>query len=265
MSASQDGGKGQPPAGQGGPRAPIVDRLRPPLPRRFYASVGIEAKDRQGGNGYTIILDGRPIRTPAKRMLLIPDRGYAEIIAAEWQAQTEVIDPASMPATRLANSALDTVAPGREAVVEEIVAFAGSDLLCYRAEGPHGLVERQCAIWNPIFDRVARALAVQFKSTTGVIHTRQTPEALAAVERAVWELGDFPLAGVQLITTITGSALLAVAGLKGLSGESEIWEAAHLDEDWQVAKWGQDGEAAARRAAQKRDFGAAAALLGLRS
>ncbi len=265
MSVSQDGGNGQPPMGQGGPRGPIADRLRAPLPRRFYSSVGIEAKDALAGSGFAIVLDGRPIRTPAKRMLLIPDRGYAEIIAAEWQAQAEVIDPASMPATRLANSALDTVAPARGAVVAEIVAFAGSDLLCYRAEGPHALVERQCAIWDPILDRVARVLAVQFKPTTGVIHIHQPAEALAAVEHAVCGLGDFPLAGVQLLTVITGSALLAVAGLKGLASASEIWEAAHVDEDWQKSRWGEDAEAAARRVAQRRDFEAAAALLGLKS
>ncbi len=247
------------PVSQGGPKGPITDSLRPVLPKRFYKDVArIPART---GSGFEIHLDGRPLRTPLKRTLVIAEPAFADLVLEEWRAQTTVIDPAAMPATRLANSAVDTVADNREAVAEEIVAYAGSDLLCYRAATPSALVARQCETWDPILDAVEAALGARFIRAEGIVHAAQPELVAERVAAAIADLPDLQLAAVQLITTLTGSAVLAIAQIQGHITADAVWDAAHLDEDWQIALWGPDAEAEARRAIHERDFRAAAAAL----
>jgi chaperone required for assembly of F1-ATPase len=243
----------------GGPKGPIRDVLRPALSKRFYKEA--TRTPSSAGKGHEIHLDGRPLRTPMKRLLVIEGQPFSELVLAEWLAQAEVIDPASMPATRLANSAVDTVADNRDAALSEIVAYAGNDLLCYRATSPAGLVARQNEVWNPIVTAVGKAIGARFVLAEGVMHTPQ-PEAVGeAVASVAGKLDNLQLAALLLMTTITGSAILALAYLNGSLTADEVWSAAHLDEDWQIAQWGRDEEAEARRAVHERDFRAAAAAL----
>jgi chaperone required for assembly of F1-ATPase len=179
----------------------------------------------------------------------------------EWSAQKSVIDPATMPATRLANSAIDTVADNRAAVAAEVVAYAACDLLCYRAERPRSLVDRQCEIWDPILAAVEADLAVRFARVQGLVHSPQPGPVLEAVGSAIRDLPDLVLGALQLVTTLTGSAVLALALLRGYATADGVWAAAHVDDDWQIAQWGPDEEAQARRAAHERDYRAAAAAL----
>jgi chaperone required for assembly of F1-ATPase len=245
--------------GAGGPKQNIKDSLRPPLPKRFYKEV--KRVPRADGSGFEIQLDGRPLRTPLKRILVIPDAHFADLVLSEWRAQSAVIDPASMPATRLANSAVDTVADNRDAVAAEVVAYAGSDLLCYRASGPATLVARQNEIWDPVLQAVEAAIGARFIRAEGVMHADQPPLVSERVARAIANLPDLQLAALQLVTTLTGSASLAIALAKRILTADEVWAAAHLDEDWQIAQWGHDEEADARRAIRERDYRAAAAAL----
>ncbi len=247
------------PAAKGGPKGPLKDSLRRPLPKRFYKDV--TRAPARTGTGFEIHLDGRPLRTPLKRILVITEPAFADLVVEEWRAQTAVIDPAAMPATRLANSAIDTVADNRAAVAEEIVAYAGSDLLCYRAANPSGLVACQSEIWDPILKAVEETIGARFIRAEGIVHAAQ-PEAVSQkVAAAIAGLTDLQLAAAQLITTLTGSAILAIAHVRRLIDADAVWSAAHLDEDWQIALWGPDEEAAARRAVHERDFRAAAAAL----
>lgn len=257
MSASDndDGGR----ISSGAPKQNIKDGLRPALPKRFYNEVA--RVPRPDASGFEIHLDGRPLRTPLKRVLVVPDAAFADLVVSEWRAQSAVIDPASMPATRLANSALDTVADHRDAVADEIVAYAGSDLLCYRAGGPAALVARQNEIWDPILQAVEAAIGARFIRSEGVIYAEQPALVRERVAAAIANLPDLQLAALQLVTTLTGSAVLAIALARRIRTADEIWSAAHLDEDWQIAQWGHDEEAEARRAIRERDFRAAAAAL----
>jgi chaperone required for assembly of F1-ATPase len=233
----------------------MADRPRPQreLPKRFYERIAVEP----AADGFAVVLDGRPIRTPARAQLVVPREPVAEAIAAEWRGQGERIDPARMPATRLANSALDGVAARTGAVIDEVVSFAGSDLLFYRAEAPEQLVTRQAALWDPILAEAEQALAVRFVLAEGVMPVEQSAPALAVVRRAV-PVEPFALAGVNLLTTLTGSALIALAVRRGALPLDAAWAAAHVDEDWNISLWGEDAEAAARRARRYRDAEAAA-------
>ena len=260
MSSANNNGSGDA-TGRGGPKGPIKDTLRPPLPKRFYKDVSLRESADGQGTGFEVLLDGRPVRTPGKRVLIVPGAAIAQCVAKEWTEQALAIDPSTMPMTRLVNSALDTVADNREAVAAELVSYAGSDLLCYRATNPSGLVARQEEIWEPILAGVERAIEARFHRVAGVVHTPQPAEALDRVAAALTRLPDLPLAALQLVTTLTGSAVLALAQLKGLVTPDEVWAAAHLDEDWQIAQWGRDEEADIRRAIQERDFRAAAIAL----
>jgi chaperone required for assembly of F1-ATPase len=243
----------------GGPKQNIKDSLRPPLPKRFYKEA--ERVPCADGSGFEIRLDGRPVRTPLKRILVIPNEAFADLVLSEWRAQSAVIDLSSMPATRLANSAVDTVADNREAVAAEIVAYAGSDLLCYRASGPATLVARQNEVWDPILQGVEASIAARFIRAEGVMHVDQPALVFERVAAAIAELPDLQLAALQLVTTLTGSAVLAIALAKRMVTADAVWAAAHLDEDWQIEQWGPDEDAEVRRAVHERDFRAAAAAL----
>lgn len=231
------------------------------LPRRFYK----QAEARPHEAGFAIALDGRTARTPAGKPLALSSRRVAEAIAAEWQAQGERIDPATMPLTRLANAAIDRVAAEMGGVRAEIVRYAGSDLLCYRASGPRSLVAAQEQAWNPLIAWVRERLGARFVLAEGVIHTPQPETAVGAVDRALADLDALSLAAVHAITTLTGSAIIALAVAHGAVSPADAWAAAHVDEDWQMAQWGRDEIALARRAARHAEMAAAALVVAARS
>lgn len=241
------------------PRIPGKEALRAPLPKRFYKSAGLE----KHGEGYAVLLDGRPVRTPAKRELIVPVEDLAAAIAAEWEAQGERIDPATMPLTRLANSAIDAVEERKGDVVDDIVAFAASDLLCYRAEAPDALVRRQAEAWNPVLAWARHDLGVDLDLRAGLMPIAQRPEALAAVRRALAGLDALSLAALHVLTTITGSALLAIAHWKDRLSLDEAWTASTVDEAWQREQWGRDAEAEAQAALRRAEFEAASRCLRL--
>lgn len=224
------------------------------LPKRFYRTVSIA--DAPGG--YRVLLDGRPLRTPAKALVETPRHEIAEALAGEWRAQGEHIEPASMPMTRLLNSALDGVR-GREArVAAEIVRYAMSDLVCYRAETPESLVEAQRRHWDPLVAWAGALLGVELKLATGIVAVAQADAVATAAAALIRPLDALALAGVHVMTTLTGSAVVALAVLRGHLTAEAGWTAAHVDEDWQAAQWGRDAEAERRRAARWRDMQAAA-------
>jgi chaperone required for assembly of F1-ATPase len=229
------------------------------LPKRFYERVDVENRD----GGFAPLLDGKPVRTPGKAQLLLPSRALAEAVAEEWRAQTERIDPATMPLTRLANSAIDGVARSEQAVIGDILAYAGSDLLCYRADGPDGLIEAQRAHWDPVIAWAKSSLVAPLVLAEGVVHVAQPQASLDRLKDALDGRDTFSLAALHVMTALTGSALLALAVAEGRMTPEEAWEAAHVDEDWQVSQWGEDAEAAQRRTARRRDLAAAARLLSL--
>lgn len=227
------------------------------LPKRFYEAATVEARD----GVHVLLLDGRGAKTPGRSALAHASRAAMEAVAAEWAAQQERIDPTSMPVTRILNSALDGVAREIEAVQAEIVKYAGSDLLTYRAGEPASLVAAENAAWSPVLDWAREALGARFALTEGVMFVAQPPEALEAVARAVAAF-DEParLAGLHVMTTLTGSALLALAvALRRLTAE-EAWSAAHVGEDHQMRLWGADEEALARRTRRWEEMKAAALL-----
>jgi chaperone required for assembly of F1-ATPase len=217
----------------------------------------------QGGGGYRVLLDGKPVRTPARALLALPTRALTEAVAGEWEAQQEHIDPAAMPLTRLANSAIDGVR-GREAAVRaDIVKYAASDLLCYRATEPNGLVRRQVETWDPVLAWARDALAAHLQVAKGVMPVTQPEAAQQAVARALDGQNAFALAALHVMTTLTGSALLALAHARGRLTAEQAWVAAHVDEDWQIGTWGEDAEAAARRLRRWSEMQAASRMLGL--
>ena len=230
------------------------------LPKRFYQEVAIEDK---GDGAASLRLDGKPVRTPGKAPLVLPNRKLADAVAEEWRAQGERIDPATMPLTKLANSAIDGVRGREEAVVDDIMAHAGSDLLCYRAEGPEGLVAAQGTHWDPVLAWAKAALDAPLVLGKGVVHVVQPESSLARIKQELKGRDAFSLAALHVMTQLTRSALLALAvALRRLTPE-EAWKAAHVDEDWQVNLWGEDADAAARRENRRRDFDASARLLTL--
>lgn len=253
MTARGSGGKDN--AG----RLPGKEPLRAPLPRRFYASAAVAPS----GDGYAVRLDGRPVRTPKKHLLALPTAPLAEAIAAEWNAQGERVDPDTMPLTKLANTALDGVVPHRAAVAADIVAYAGSDLLCYRAAAPEPLARRQRAAWDPVLAWTEAELGARFALGEGVMPVAQTAAALARIAAALDRFGPLQLAALHVMTTLTGSALLALAHALGRLTVEQAWAAAHVDEDWQVSQWGEDAEAAARRQHRLAEMRAASTFLRL--
>jgi chaperone required for assembly of F1-ATPase len=242
-----------------GPMQAAQRLMRPDLPKRFYKS----AEAAKLGDGFTVLLDGRPVRTPAKTQLIVPWEALALALAAEWNAQAEIIDPSKMPLTRLVNSALDGVAREADAVRAEIVKYAGSDLICYRADAPERLVARQSAAWDPVLAWSREKLGADFAQAQGIIFVDQPRESLAAIGETLDGIDIFRLAALSAVTTLTGSALLAIALLHGRLSTEEAWAAAHVDEDWNVELWGTDDEARDRRARRYEEMEAAARLIAL--
>lgn len=231
------------------------------LPKRFYTDVTVA--DESGESLAAILLDGRPVRTPGKKALAVPSAALAEAIADEWRAQRDEIDPRTMPLTRLVNSAIDGVTGREAAVIDDILNHAGADLLCYRASGPEGLLVRQAEAWDPVLAWAAGALGAPLSLAEGVMHVPQPEASLAALRTEIAALDAYALAALHVMTTLTGSALLPLAVARGELSPEAAWEAAHVDEDWQISQWGEDAEAQMRRETRKADFDAAARLLAL--
>jgi chaperone required for assembly of F1-ATPase len=227
--------------------------------KRFWTTA--EASAAEGG--WQVALDGRPLRTPLRRPLVAPQQALAEAIAAEWAAVEAEVTPGSMPLTGLANAAVDIVGDDIEAFAGSLALYAGSDLLCYRADGPSALVARQAARWEPVLKGLEARHGLLFRRTAGVMHVDQPPETLAAIKARLADLSAFELAALQPMVTIGGSVALALAHLDGALEADDAFAASALDEDWQAEQWGADGDAAAARARRLQEFLAAARFLAL--
>jgi chaperone required for assembly of F1-ATPase len=242
----------------GAPPRVITDTLAKPLARRFYKDASIS-----DGPPFRILLDGKPVKTPKKRTLQVPTRPLAEAIAEEWRAQEALINPARMPLTRFANTAIDAVDDARDAVAADIAAYAGRDLLCYRAEAPEALTKLQSKHWDPVITSAEATLGAPLKVVSGVMPVEQPDETRAAFAAALTPHEAFRLTGLHVLTTLTGSAFLALAVARGQLSPDAAWAAAHVDEDYQIGLWGEDAEAAARRRARRAEFDAACRFLTL--
>jgi len=218
--------------------------------KRFWTAVGVEAAD----GGFAVRLDGRPIRTPAKRVLEVPTRAIAERIAAEWEAQVEKVDPRTMPWTRSANAALDKVATQRAEVIAHLASYAGTDLLSYRAAGPEALVARQHETWDPIVDWLAQRFDARLKVTVGVMPVLQDPRMLDRLAQAMQPMSDFRLTAFHEMVTLTGSYGIAQAAAHEMQPAPILWAASRLDEDWQKEQWGADEEAEREAELKKSAF-----------
>jgi chaperone required for assembly of F1-ATPase len=243
--------------GERDPARAAQEAMRPSLRKRFYEKAGVQ----ESGDGFRLVLDSRPANTPARRPLSLPTRALAEAVAAEWSGQGAEIDPATMPVTRLANTVIDAVAERRSEVVDDLVKFAGSDLVCYRAGEPARLVAEQDRAWNPVLDFAREDLGASFVLAEGVIHQAQPPESLAAIRRAIEAVhSPFRLAALHVMTTLTGSVLIALAHAAGRLDADEAWSAAHVDEFHQESVWGRDEEAHRRRERRRAEFDAASTV-----
>ncbi len=240
--------------GEGVPPPMHMQRLK-----RFYAEVSVGA----GKGGWHVLLDGKPVKTPLGRPLEAPNEPLANALAEEWHAQTVEIDRSSMLLNRLVNTAIDG-ARGREAEIRAtILSYAASDLICYRAEHPAGLRARQDTAWDPILDWVESAFGVRLAAGEGVIPVRQEEAHMKRIADLIANEDAFALTSILAMTTLTGSALIALAHAKERLSLEDAWSAAHIDEDWQAARWGIDAEAAARRARCFAEMEAASRFLRL--
>jgi len=215
--------------------------------RRFWTTASAVPVE----GGFTVHLDARPVRTPLKAPLVVPTLALAEAVAAEWQAQEKTVNPETMPFTRTANSAIDKVMPQFAAVADMLAEYGGSDLLCYRAEGPADLVALQAQGWDPLLDWSRDVLGAPLRTAAGVMHVAQPDASLAALRDQVHALSAFRLAAFHDLVAISGSLVLALAVARDRITADEAWTLSRIDEDWQISQWGEDEEAA-ESAALKR-------------
>ncbi|HEX8447496.1 MAG TPA: ATP12 family protein [Sphingomonas sp.] len=227
--------------------------------KRFWTEVAVVP----GPDGHGITLDARPVRTPARLPLMVPTRALADAVAAEWAAQGKEIDPRSMPMTGLANAAIDRVAPDPAAFVPPIAGYAETDLLCYRAEAPDTLITRQAAAWDPLLDWARARYDVALRVTAGIVHVAQPPETITRLRAAVAAQTATTLAGLSPLTSIAGSLVVALAVIEGAIDAEGAFDAAHVDELWQVERWGEDALATEARELRRADFLAAARFVEL--
>ncbi len=218
--------------------------------RRFWKAATVEPLER----GWTVRLDGRPVKTPGKSDLVLPTRALADAVAAEWQAQETVIDPRTMPFTRAANSAIEKVAPQRAEVAQMLAGYGDSDLTCYRAAGPEELVERQAAAWDPLLDWADAEFGARLIPVEGVMHQPQPPRALERLAAPLVTMSDFQLTGFHDLVAISGSLVIGLAAARDAFGIEALWDASRVDERWQQEHWGEDEEAAEAAAAKRADF-----------
>lgn len=227
--------------------------------KRFWK----KAASMPEGNGWRVELDGRPVRTPARGLLLLPTEGLARAVASEWQEAGENVDPRAMPLTGLANAALDRVAPERDAFAAGLARYGASDLLCYRADSPAPLVGRQAERWDPLLQWARRRYDVDFAVTSGVAPVDQSADTLARLQQAVAVLDPHALAGLSPLVTVGGSLIAGLAVLEEAVDVDGAWKAVSLDEEWQLEQWGSDPEAEKALAAREADFRAGARFLEL--
>lgn len=227
--------------------------------KRFYKSASVGETD----GGYQVLLDGRAVRTPAKAPLLLPVRDLAAEIAGEWEAQGEKIEPGSMPFMSLASTGIDRVTPQRDAVIDQIAAYGGSDLVCYRADEPEDLVHRQMAAWQPLLDWTEARFDARLTVTAGIMPAVQPEAALQALRLAVAEYDDLVLSGLYQLTTGFGSLIIALAVVEERIDVEKGTELAQLDELFQAERWGEDSEAVARRGTVARNMADAARFVAL--
>ena len=227
--------------------------------KRFYKTAGVT----ETPDGFGVTLDGKPVRTPAKRPLAVPTRALAEAITAEWLAQRETVDPKRLPLTRITSIALDLVAPRREAVVAEVVKYAGTDLVCYRAEDPAELAARQHAAWQPLIDWAKERFAAPLTVTASILPVAQSAETLSAFAAAVAAYDSHRLAALHLATAACGSLVVALALVEGRLDAEGAFATAELDESYEIERWGEDLEQAKRRAGLKADIALAARFVAL--
>jgi chaperone required for assembly of F1-ATPase len=251
--------------GSGGERRLRSSQDEVPRLKRFYKSVGVvPAGSDASASGFAVILDERPLRTPARRSLTLPTRALCEAVGEEWDAQGDFIEPADMPLTKLANTCIDGIVPQPGPVAGDILAFAGNDLLCYRAEHPRELQQKQSLAWDPVLQWAeAEARVGRFALTAGVMPVEQPRELLDGLQSLIAGLDPWALGPVHVITTLTGSAVLALAVEAGEVKAEDAWAAAHVDEDWQIEQWGEDAEATQRRALREREMLAACRFIEL--
>jgi chaperone required for assembly of F1-ATPase len=236
-------------------RAQAADKV--PLMKRFYKAVTLEPVE----GGHAILLDGKNMKTPSGKPVHVPTLALAEAMSREWEAQRDVIDFRSMPLVRLVHSAIESGLEGAQGFRDEIVKYAGNDLLLYRADTPDSLVKEQEDAWDPVLIALARQFGILFKPTVGIIHQPQPEETLAKLADTLESEDYLSLVGLMQITSLTGSGLLAIAHRRGLVDADAVWAAAHVDEDHNVRLWGEDEEAQRRRQYRFIEFNAALRLL----
>ncbi len=208
-------------------------------PKRFWTNCTVVAV----GDSYTVELDGRGVKTPAKAPLLLPTRAMARAVAAEWDAQEEEVDPFSMPFTRSANAAIDKVRTQHREVADMLADYGDSDLLCYRATHPRELQDRQAAAWDPALDWAADTLSARLVPVAGVLHQPQPEAALSQLRQRVYDLDGFQLAAFHDLVSLSGSLILGFAAALDWRPAEDVWDMSRLDEDWQIEQWGHDDEA----------------------
>lgn len=209
--------------------------------RRFWKDATVEAE----GDGFTVHLDGRPVRTPGKSPLVVPTQEMAEAITREWAAQKDTIDPTTMPVTRSANSAIDKVAPQLAEVAQMLADYGDADLICYRAAEPLELVARQSAAWNPLLDWAQATFDARLIPVQGVMHAPQSPVALQRLTAPLHQMNAFELTGVHDLVSLSGSLVVGLAVTREYMPAEALWSLSRIDEIWQQEQWGVDDEAAA--------------------
>lgn len=227
--------------------------------KRFWTLA--TAEEAEGG--WTIALDGRRVKTPARVDLLVPTRGLADAVATEWNDVGEDIDPRAMPLTGLANAAIDRIGPDPKRFADDLAQYAEGDLLCYRADNPQPLVVRQAELWDPLLDWARRRYEVDFAVGGGIIHIPQAPQTVERLGQAVAALDAFHLAGLSPMVTIGGSLVAALAVLEGAVPAAQGWDAVSLDDRWQIEQWGADVDAVKALENREADFLVAARFLSL--
>lgn len=251
--------EGDPTPSDADPMRRARNQMRQPKVRRFYKDVTVDGPEE---GPFAVLLDRKPALTPGRNPLSLPTRAAAQLAADEFAAQGETLEPMTMPVVRLVNTAIDGVAADPQAVLEDVQRYASSDLLCYRADAPKELVARQADAWDPVLDWAHGALHARFILSEGVMHVDQPRESIALVGAHLRQRAEpFRLAALHVMTSLTGSALLAIAVEAHAITPDEAWAAAHVDEDWNIDLWGEDAEAAARRAGRAREMMAAASLI----
>ncbi len=238
------------------PEEAVRQSSRAPLRKRFYKTAGY----RKTADGFEITLDDKTVRTPSRRPVVVPAEPIAELIAGEWNAQGEFINPMTMPVLRLANSVVEGVVDNVVAVADDMARYFESDLLCYRADSPESLQAREAELWDPVLAWAHQTYGAPFVLSQSIMHVAQPERTLRAMRDAL-PTDAWSVAAMHLLTTLTGSALLALALYRGRLSGDETWSAANVDEDWNIETWGLDEEVEARRISRKRDFDAVAAVV----